>query len=36
MLRKFRKERQREITTEEIQKLGEDLEYSYNEEFVYA
>ena len=29
-LRKFRKEYQREITTEEVQQLGKDLEYSYN------
>jgi len=35
-LRKFRKEHQREITTEEIQQLGKDLKYSYNEELVYA
>ena len=35
-LRKFRKEHQREITTEEIQQLAKDLEYSYNKEFVYA
>ena len=29
-LRKFRKEHQREITSEEIYQLGKDLECSYN------
>jgi len=29
-LKEFRKEHQREITTEEIRQLGKDLEYSYD------
>ena len=35
-VRQFRKEHQREITTEEIQQLAKNLEYIYNEEFAYA
>jgi len=35
-VRQFRKEHQREITTEEIQQLAKELEYSCNEEFAYA
>ena len=35
-VRQFRKEHRREITAEEIQQLAKRLEYSYNEEFVYA
>jgi len=35
-LRKFRKEQQREITAEEIQQLGRDLEFSYNTRFCNA
>jgi len=35
-LKKFRNEHQREITTEEVQQLGRDLEYSYNTEFSNA
>ena len=35
-LKKFREEHQREITTEEIQQLGKDLEYSYNTKYCDA
>jgi len=35
-IRQFRKEHRREITAEEIQQIAKILEYSYNEEIVYA
>ena len=35
-LKEFRKEHQREITTEEIRQLGKDLEYSYDTKYCDA